>query len=617
MFILVHIVCAAQDMRIETLKAADSLVNEGKWNEAIPFYQEVISDEYDSLAMVSYVRLAQIYIFDSPNDKTSKYYLNLLKKQCEQTGNRRCVILYSSINNFISKQKQDFASAIMYSEEAIHNLDSTNSDLWFSVYNNYANTFDHLGEFVLARENYKKALLTNHYISTEDSLLAWINISSTFRNSPDSVIHYSNYGLSICRTNVLNQSCQMLLNNIAWAHAEKEDFMAALSLVNLYSQEIVSQASSGIEFSPALIHTTGYIYLKLKDYKKSIPYFEKSLPLAIKSNNIRLIIQNLKDLSAVHYEIGNINESYDYLQEQLKYSNILNKEEIKSEIIRYQNSKSLKEKNEKINTLEQETTTISDINKKLKIGSIIILFASIIGALLFALKQQRDRFKLSRLNEEISLSKLASLSATMNPHFLFNAFNTLQNFILKNDQDKAELYLAKLSGLLRNILSHSEDISILLQDEIDLLNSYFILEKERFQYDVQFKIHADDELIRENPYIPAMLLQPHVENAILHGVSRLKKEGYIDLILKKDGEYINCIVRDNGIGRDKSSKLKNKSSHNSIATTNTKGRIEILNKLGYDRAMMRIVDVMKNATSNGTEVHLLLPLLSNQKKGYV
>jgi len=607
----------AQDKRIEKLDSADELVVEGRWGEAIPVYNDIISGQNDSLAMVSYVRIAQIYIFDNPKEDSSTYYLNKLKDICEYTGNKRCFILLSSINNFVSKQNQDYVSAITHSEEAIDNLDHRNDDLWFNVYNNYANTFDNLGEYALARENYKQALKSTYPISREDSLLAWINISSTFRSMPDSVIYYSNNGLSICRSQILSRSCQMLFNNIAWAFAEKKKFQAALELVNIYSQDSTHHSSSDIEFSPALTHTTGYLYLKLKQYEESINYFKTSLPLAIESNNIPLILRNLKDLSEAYYKTGDINQSYIYQTEQIKYANILHKEEIKSEIIRYENSKSLQEKNNKISTLEQESTTILGNNRKLKIGMFSLLIASIIGGLVFIVKQQLDRIKLAQLNEEISLSKLVSLSATMNPHFLFNAFNNLQNFILKNDQDKAELYIGKLSGLLRKILSHSDDVSILLNDEIELLNSYFILEKERFHNKVLFTIDVDEDLLRQNPHIPAMILQPHVENAILHGVSSLNTEGIIDVFLKKDGMYINCIVKDNGIGRDRSSQIKNKAAHNSIATKNTKRRIEIFTKLGYKRAEMRIVDIMKDGFPHGTEVHLLLPLLKNIKNGNV
>jgi len=607
----------AQDERIEMLDSADELVVEGRWGEAIPVYNDIINGHNDSLAMVSYVRIAQIYIFDNPKEDSSTYYLNKLKDICEYTGNKRCFILLSSINNFVSKQKQDYVSAISHSEEAIENLDHRNDDLWFNVYNNYANTFDNLSEYALARENYKQALKSTYPISREDSLLAWINISSTFRSMPDSVIYYSNNGLTICRSQILSRSCQMLFNNIAWAFAEKKEFQAALDLVNIYSQDSIQHGSSDIEFSPALTHTTGYLYLKLKQYEESISYFKTSLPLAIESNNIPLILRNLKDLSEAYYKTGDINQSYIYQTEQIKYANILHKEEIKSEIIRYENSKSLQEKNKKISTLEQESTTILGNNRKLKIGMFSLLIASIIGGLVFIVKQQLDRIKLAQLNEEISLSKLVSLSATMNPHFLFNAFNNLQNFILKNDQDKAELYIGKLSGLLRRILSHSDDVSILLNDEIELLNSYFILEKERFHNKVLFTIDVDENLLRQNPHIPAMILQPHVENAILHGVSSLNTEGIIEVFLKKDGMYINCIVKDNGIGRDRSSQIKNKAAHNSIATKNTKRRIEIFTKLGYKRAEMRIVDVMKDGSPHGTEVHLLLPLLKNIKNGNV
>lgn len=604
----------SQDERFALLQHADSLAAKSKLKEATETYKLILASTLeDSITMVSYVRLAQIYIFDIPEPDTSKYYLDELNQLCNKTTDSRCYILHNSIHNFLSKQKQDFVSAIVYSEDALKYLDSSTKDLWFNVYTNYANTFENLGEFKLARENYIKAFQGNYPISQGDSLLAWINISSTFRENPDSIIYYSNKGIEICENQMQNQSCQMLYNNLTWALAEKEEYETALSLVQKHLTDANKYANRTIEFSPALNHTTGYIHLKLGNTEEAISYFNLSLPEARKTYNIPLIIRNLKDLSAAYFDLNKIEKSRSYLIEQLEYADILHQKEIKSEIIRYENSKSFQEMNTKIQSLEEESTEITGINKRLRIGIIGLLILCGVAGLFIYLRQQLNKIRISKLNEEISVAKLGSLSATMNPHFIFNAFNTLQNFILKNEQDKAEGYLAKLSGLLRNILSYTDDISIPLNKEIDLLQAYFQLEKERFQNSVVFKLDVDVKLNKFNPRIPAMILQPHLENAIHHGFTNVDTNGVINLSIKKEGEYISCTLIDNGIGRQKSSQIKQKSKHNSIATSNTKNRIDLLKKLGYKQSNMNIIDVKKDNAATGTEIHLFLPLFLKSK----
>ncbi len=248
-----------------------------------------------------------------------------------------------------------------------------------------------------------------------------------------------------------------------------------------------------------------------------------------------------------------------------------------------------------------------------KFLSILGLVFFIFGGLQIYTTTQRKNIKLAQMNEEISLAKLRSLTINMNPHFLFNAFNTLQNFILKNEKHNANQYLTNLSDIIRKLLNNSESIAIPLLEEIEILNAYVNLEKERFVESINFSLIIDPKLSDRNPIIPSMIIQPHLENAILHGLSSSNQNGRITLVLtEKEAGNLHCIIRDNGIGRSKAEEKKKQNEHLSMASRNTNDRIDLLKKMGYQNANLEIKDLYDNEEMPlGTEIIITLPFLNN------
>jgi LytS/YehU family sensor histidine kinase len=145
----------------------------------------------------------------------------------------------------------------------------------------------------------------------------------------------------------------------------------------------------------------------------------------------------------------------------------------------------------------------------------------------------------------------------MNPHFVFNAMNTLQNYILKNESENASEYLAKFARLMRLFLESSRDKFIEIRNEIELLKNYIELEQARLQHSFHYKINIDPN-VEMDTKIPSVIIQPFVENAILHGL-RHKTDGSgmleLNFVIKDD--LLECRIKDNGIGR-KQSELINK-----------------------------------------------------------
>jgi hypothetical protein len=234
----------------------------------------------------------------------------------------------------------------------------------------------------------------------------------------------------------------------------------------------------------------------------------------------------------------------------------------------------------------------------------------------FKLKSRLMLRQIELLNEKITLEKdlrksmLSTIKSQMNPHFFYNALNTIQAYIFKNDKQKANNYLAKFSKLTRIILEMSEKESVLLTDELDAIKLYLDLEQMRFSDDFSYVIEVSNQVKSEIIEFPPMLLQPYVENAIKHGLLHSNKEKVLKISINIENKTIVVMIDDNGIGRQKSAEinnLKNK-KHQSFATQAIDKRLEILNKGRTEKITIEYIDKISQGISDGTTVILKIPL---------
>jgi sensor histidine kinase YesM len=146
----------------------------------------------------------------------------------------------------------------------------------------------------------------------------------------------------------------------------------------------------------------------------------------------------------------------------------------------------------------------------------------------------------------------------MNPHFIFNCLSSINKFILKNDTDTASDYLTRFSRLIRQTLTNSQLSLIPLSDEIEMLRLYLDMERLRFSETFNYNIIYENTIEPETIYIPPMLLQPFCENAIWHGLMHKEGQGRLDIMMSIQNGELQCIITDNGIGREKAAELKGK-----------------------------------------------------------
>lgn len=191
--------------------------------------------------------------------------------------------------------------------------------------------------------------------------------------------------------------------------------------------------------------------------------------------------------------------------------------------------------------------------KKPSIEEVIIIAVVIlvIGGLIFLRYHKRSKERLQKSAQEKQLAglKLKSIRSQLNPHFMFNALTSIQNLINKNNIEDANFYLSKFAGLTRQILDSNNEDLISLDEEVKLLSDYLQMEQLRFNF--KYDILVDESLNQANIEIPAMLLQPFVENAVKHGISALKEMGTLYIQMKAEGKDLVLSIEDNGKGFSK------------------------------------------------------------------
>jgi ligand-binding sensor domain-containing protein/signal transduction histidine kinase len=235
------------------------------------------------------------------------------------------------------------------------------------------------------------------------------------------------------------------------------------------------------------------------------------------------------------------------------------------------------------------------------------VLAALSAAIYFVVRriinQREKRLKeQAAFEQKIKETELKVLRTQMNPHFIGNALNSIRDYVLTNNAREASIFLADFAHLMRKILLYSTKETISLEKEEEILRGY--LEMEQLRFDFEFDIQISDELDAWETEVPTMILQPFVENAVIHGVSRKKDgSGFIQIRFDKDGDFVLCSVIDNGIGMENSAKKKPK-THESKSQSITQDRLDILTQLSGKPTAL----TFENIVTGGTKVTVRLPI---------
>ncbi|MCW3462164.1 histidine kinase [Chitinophaga nivalis] len=228
------------------------------------------------------------------------------------------------------------------------------------------------------------------------------------------------------------------------------------------------------------------------------------------------------------------------------------------------------------------------------------------------LEEQRKKQLEIEYDKKLTEIELKAIRAQINPHFIFNCLNSIQLFVMQRDYEYAQKYLSDFSYLIRKTLDFSRRNFISLADEITYLNTYLGLEKMRFENRMEYEIIVDADIATAELEIPAMLLQPYVENAVKHGMTNPKQPtGKLSIHFNQvAADMLECVIADNGIGiaRSKSMRMLPK-HHQSSGMEISQNRAELLNKMYNTDIHIEIIDRSSEEDDSGTIVKILIPQL--------
>jgi ligand-binding sensor domain-containing protein/two-component sensor histidine kinase len=205
-----------------------------------------------------------------------------------------------------------------------------------------------------------------------------------------------------------------------------------------------------------------------------------------------------------------------------------------------------------------------------------------------------------------------ALRLQMNPHFIFNTLNSIQSYMINNDADTAIEYLAKFARLMRQVLANSRESFIAVREELVALRYYLEIEQLRFDDKFSFEILTDPVIDDEFTGVPPMILQPYVENAIIHGLMYKKGKGIVQISLMQHPDCIFCVVEDDGVGREKAMQLARDSGleRKSSGMLITQQRLDILNKNNEKELKVNVVDKYdEHGLPCGTRVEIRMPFI--------
>lgn len=225
----------------------------------------------------------------------------------------------------------------------------------------------------------------------------------------------------------------------------------------------------------------------------------------------------------------------------------------------------------------------------------------------FTKKAKEKKLALQMQKADYASLKQQAFTSLMNPHFIFNALNSVQHYINKQDRQLANKYLSNFATLIRRSFEAAQKSFVTLEEELETMRLYLELEQMRFVNKFEYRITVSREAEEEDWMLPSMMLQPFLENAVLHGLMPLEGKGLLTIDVNAENNALQIVITDNGIGIEKSKALRSGTKHNSKGMQLINERLEILSKLGKEPITLKIAAVNMYATNPGTKITLIIP----------
>ncbi|MNK00971.1 Sensor histidine kinase YpdA [compost metagenome] len=575
------------------LEEADSWFNVGNANIMLNKYTEALKSFTN--AQVLYEELLKKGELKKPED---------IKIQLAGT--------YGSIGVVCSTQN-NYAKALEYYFKALKIHLETNEEEYIShAYNNIGLVYKEQKEYNKALEYYNKALWLKKKNGDPTAVTTITNIATVYllMNQDDKALESYKEAEKIFNADNDERGLAELYNDYGNYYIKTKDI--ALAEKNyLKGLGLFEKLGDKYGISTSLGYL-GELYALQNNNAKAIEYLQKSSAIAEEIGVMERVKESEKVLSDIYEKTGNTAEA---LKHYKKYSIVKDKisdDESVKNIVREEMNYEF-ERKEALRKIENEKKqALFDEQAKRHQQQIFFtaLFILLLFGIAFLIYSRLQLKKTLTLQRDLAEYEQKALHLQMNPHFVFNCLGSISSFIVQNGKDSAIKYLSKFSKLMRLTLEYSKESLIPIDKEIEGLQNYLELEQLRFNKMFDFSITKDPN-IEDDMAMPPLLLQPFVENAILHGLVPKKKKGNINIDFSIVNDKLICTVTDDGIGFTKSKQLKENSVtvHKSMALEITRKRLEVIQAVTSKASHVEIMELSNaNGEPTGTKIILNLPI---------
>jgi sensor histidine kinase YesM len=572
------------------------------------------------------------------------------------------LVILSSLFSF--GEKNDFASGFTHGTEAFNNSDYERATLYLQqAISGFTANDDslQLAEcYLFLGIIYGKL---NDYSKSEKYINDAKDIFHLFKNDTLLIRSYSALGNVLVLRKKTNQALEIyskslrladslhlsymkgsILNNIGVIYYNQKNYKAAIKQYHA-ALAIAEDDKNDYGIGLSLLNI-GISYEGMKMYEQAKHFLESGIQKAKAIHDLYLLETGYEQLSIVYFNMGNYKAAYNNLDLYTAVKDSISSVEINKKVQEVEAKYQTQRKELEILSLkaEKQKNTIQVLESERKIKSlqytlgwflgifVVILVVSVLfyrlykSKLSLSLNLERNKNELEKKNADLNNSlqlnsklqnalkqdldnyKQLAYRKQMNPHFIFNSLNAVQNYILTNNKLAANFYLGELSTLIRRVLENSEKEFVSLKEELFVSETYIKLEQKRFEEKFVYHINCDESIDTSKVKIPPLLLQPFIENAIWHGLLHKPQNAILEInIEQKKDNTVSIEIKDNGVGRNSTSHVQHANKQESLGINLTLNRISLNNYLLDDKIALQINDLFDDKQNpSGTEVIVML-----------
>ena len=537
------------------------------------------------------------YLLEKKYDSALTFLRQSLALAAEKDSSMKMVIAAKTQLSDLFLEKKQLDSALTYARESYYLAKKYDSSRLSMILLKLTNTYSAIGDMAALRKYLFEGLWVS--ASLPKYRIAFANNISRYydevKEIDSAVQFYKNFVQS--DTSFSNPYFDVVKNENLGILLTKQGRLQDGLEYQLKAMQINRELN---QLDAQTLYNTAVTYSKLHRFDTANSYLNQAMALAIeekdmqtitavwhrRSDNYRLQGRYQEALAALDSSLTNYEHEVDS-SFATKARELETQYAVKAKDDEIHNLSFANEANRKIGRQQQWIIII--------LGSVVILL-TVLGIVLRRRRVLAEKLKQTSLEQRL-------LRSQMEPHFIFNTLSVLQSFIRNNEGDKAIRYLNQFARLLRVSLENSRESFVPLKDEVAALENYLSLQAMRFDGAFDYRVNVYDLYEEDDLLIPPMLLQPFVENAILHGLKQINHKGHIEVTITRELHVLHCVIDDNGSGLQPAVAPVQKKS---LSTMITKERLAILSRQTHQPAGIFITD-KKQENSQGTRVELHIP----------